>query len=73
MFRRFFCFYCILFYDRTVLGGVQQCVDINPNVICTITDECYNVSDCGVDCAGGGVQGLSHSVRPVRVPPMKMW
>ena len=52
MFRRFFVFIVSFFIIGQCWAGVQQCVDINPNVICTMTDECYNVSDCGVDCAG---------------------
>ena len=46
----FLCFLCVAAW-----AGVSQCLDINSDVVCSTDDECYNVSDCAVDCNGVSV------------------
>ena len=45
------CCICVL-AAAVAEAKVEQCVQINSGVVCTTGEDCYNVSDCHVDCVG---------------------
>lgn len=45
----------ICFLPPVCSGGLNQCLDINSDMVCMTNEECLNISDCVVECNGVSV------------------